>query len=237
MVEDQLAGTLTSELRYSAAELRARAWAIVGPLLDLDDAEEDYVRTVNEKGILRLDLLFATDSRLADRLAGHPALLWKIHNVRRYRGGITVGFTGQAVTHPDGRQLQRIGLIPDLEVTPTVDEVERSFTLGSDPGEVVLRLVETGAFRHRSVARGIDHLARARALRPGARPPESKMGFALPGPLTGRFVVRAEVPGAGPPAEQEVEVAAGFCRGVDLVVPGPTVAQPVPSPPAASTGR
>ena len=35
-------------------------------------------------------------------------------------GGITVGFTGQAVSHPDGRQLQRIGLIPDVEVKPTI---------------------------------------------------------------------------------------------------------------------
>jgi C-terminal processing protease CtpA/Prc len=35
-------------------------------------------------------------------------------------GGLTMGFTGQAVTFPDGRQLQRVGLIPDFEVRPTV---------------------------------------------------------------------------------------------------------------------
>ena len=35
-------------------------------------------------------------------------------------GGITVGFTGQAVTHADGRQLQRVGLIPDIVVRPTI---------------------------------------------------------------------------------------------------------------------
>lgn len=35
-------------------------------------------------------------------------------------GGITVGFTGQAVTWPDGRQLQRVGLKPDVLVVPTV---------------------------------------------------------------------------------------------------------------------
>lgn len=35
-------------------------------------------------------------------------------------GGITLTFTGQAVRHPDGRQLQRIGLVPDLEVHPTI---------------------------------------------------------------------------------------------------------------------
>lgn len=35
-------------------------------------------------------------------------------------GGIEVSFTGQAVKHPDGRQLQRIGLQPDIEVHPTI---------------------------------------------------------------------------------------------------------------------
>ena len=35
-------------------------------------------------------------------------------------GRITITFTGGAVRHPDGRQLQRIGLQPDVPVTPTV---------------------------------------------------------------------------------------------------------------------
>jgi C-terminal processing protease CtpA/Prc len=35
-------------------------------------------------------------------------------------GGMTVGFTGQAVMWPDGRRLQRVGLVPDVEVTPTI---------------------------------------------------------------------------------------------------------------------
>jgi C-terminal processing protease CtpA/Prc len=34
-------------------------------------------------------------------------------------GGIWIGFTGHDVRHGDGRQLQRIGLIPDVEVAPT----------------------------------------------------------------------------------------------------------------------
>ncbi len=34
-------------------------------------------------------------------------------------GGIWVGFTGHDVRHADGRQLQRVGLIPDVEVAPT----------------------------------------------------------------------------------------------------------------------
>lgn len=35
-------------------------------------------------------------------------------------GGLTVGFTGQSVRHPDGRELQRVGLVPDLVVRPTL---------------------------------------------------------------------------------------------------------------------
>lgn len=35
-------------------------------------------------------------------------------------GGIYVAFTGHEVRHADGRQLQRIGLVPDVRVTPTI---------------------------------------------------------------------------------------------------------------------
>lgn len=35
-------------------------------------------------------------------------------------GGFTVGFTGHDVRHADGRQLQRIGLVPHVRVEPTI---------------------------------------------------------------------------------------------------------------------
>lgn len=35
-------------------------------------------------------------------------------------GNIWIGFTGQAVKHADGRQLQRVGVIPDVQVYPTI---------------------------------------------------------------------------------------------------------------------
>lgn len=35
-------------------------------------------------------------------------------------GGIMIGFTGQAVRHADGRQLQRVGLTPHIEARPTI---------------------------------------------------------------------------------------------------------------------
>jgi len=35
-------------------------------------------------------------------------------------GGVWVGFTGHDVRHADGRQLQRVGIVPDVPVTPTL---------------------------------------------------------------------------------------------------------------------
>jgi C-terminal processing protease CtpA/Prc len=35
-------------------------------------------------------------------------------------GGVQLGFTGQAVMHPEGAQLQRVGLVPDVRVSPTL---------------------------------------------------------------------------------------------------------------------
>lgn len=41
-------------------------------------------------------------------------------------GAITVGFTGQAVKFPDGAQLQKIGLVPDVEVQPTIKGIREN---------------------------------------------------------------------------------------------------------------
>jgi C-terminal processing protease CtpA/Prc len=35
-------------------------------------------------------------------------------------GGVNILFSGISVSHVDGRQLQRIGLVPDIEVKPTI---------------------------------------------------------------------------------------------------------------------
>lgn len=40
-------------------------------------------------------------------------------------GGIRIGFTGHDVRHADGRQLQRIGLVPDVVVEPTIAGIRR----------------------------------------------------------------------------------------------------------------
>lgn len=39
-------------------------------------------------------------------------------------GGIDITFSGASVSHADGRQLQRIGLVPDIEVKPTIKGIQ-----------------------------------------------------------------------------------------------------------------
>jgi C-terminal processing protease CtpA/Prc len=51
-------------------------------------------------------------------------------------GGIRAGFTGHDVRHADGRQLQRVGLVPDVQVAPTIEGLRA----GKD--EVLDRAVE-----------------------------------------------------------------------------------------------
>ena len=51
-------------------------------------------------------------------------------------GAITIGFSGQSVKFPDGKQLQRIGLVPDIEIKPTIKGIRR----GKD--EVLERAVQ-----------------------------------------------------------------------------------------------
>lgn len=38
-------------------------------------------------------------------------------------GGISLSFSGQSVKHADGRQLQRLGLVPHVEVHPTIEGI------------------------------------------------------------------------------------------------------------------
>lgn len=40
-------------------------------------------------------------------------------------GGIIISFTAQAVKFPDGGQIQRIGLVPDFMVEPTIKGVRQ----------------------------------------------------------------------------------------------------------------
>ena len=58
-----------------------QAYEIIKALLVLSDEEQRYANAVAE-GELRLEYLFPNNTKEAARLVKHPALLWKIHNVK-----------------------------------------------------------------------------------------------------------------------------------------------------------
>jgi len=81
-IEERLAPLLTG-VSTVRGELIERAWGNLAKFLTLDPDEEGFITAV-QQGELRLELLFSQDSDEAGRIAGHPAILWKIQNVRNY---------------------------------------------------------------------------------------------------------------------------------------------------------
>jgi C-terminal processing protease CtpA/Prc len=56
-------------------------------------------------------------------------------------GGYYISFSGLGVQHADGRQLQRVGIQPNVRISPTLDGVRA----GRDEAlETALRLAERG---------------------------------------------------------------------------------------------
>jgi hypothetical protein len=76
---------LTSGKTPRVEELVAAVRSIVTPLLDLAPAEREFVTAV-AAGEAPAERLFPEDARASRLLAEHPALAWKLENVRRYRG-------------------------------------------------------------------------------------------------------------------------------------------------------
>ena len=64
-------------------ELIERAWGAIGGFLSLKPDEEAFIAAV-QQGELRPEMLFPDDSEEAGRLVKHPAILWKIQNVKNY---------------------------------------------------------------------------------------------------------------------------------------------------------
>ena len=77
---------LTRDERASAEQLRSGAWRVMRPVLALDEAEREYTASL-QVGELRPELLFPGDGQIAERLARHPALLWKAQNARDHAKG------------------------------------------------------------------------------------------------------------------------------------------------------
>ena len=83
-VREQLLPMLQVDQPPTADALKADAWRVMAPLVDLSEAEREYIDCVHA-GELRPELLFPDDETLVARLHEHPALQWKLDNVKRNR--------------------------------------------------------------------------------------------------------------------------------------------------------
>lgn len=81
-IESGLMPMLNASDLKAAEKTVQQAFDVVHPFLSLTPQEQEYINGVS-KGRLRLDMLFPEDEQTAARLSKHPALLWKIKNVRR----------------------------------------------------------------------------------------------------------------------------------------------------------
>jgi predicted nucleotidyltransferase component of viral defense system len=65
--------------------LAQKAHALLSRVLPLTQAEVEFVSDINDKGLIHASLL-TSDGALADIIAQHPSLAWKVQNVRRFKG-------------------------------------------------------------------------------------------------------------------------------------------------------
>jgi hypothetical protein len=82
-VSEQLVPTLASDRGLSAEEIVQNAWAVMAPLLRLTHAERQFIDGVAQ-GELLIELLNFNKPEEAQIVGKHPALQWKLRNVREF---------------------------------------------------------------------------------------------------------------------------------------------------------
>ncbi len=81
IIAERLVPTLAAGQHVDAGELARKAWAVVEPLVELTSDERRYVESI-ERGEAHTELLFPDDQTRAERALRHPAIQWKLRNVR-----------------------------------------------------------------------------------------------------------------------------------------------------------
>jgi len=84
LIEQQLVPMLATGTPPNVETLIDEAWRVVMPLVELNPRELDYISAV-EHGELRPEILIPETPDLAKIIAMHPAIRWKIENVRKHR--------------------------------------------------------------------------------------------------------------------------------------------------------
>ncbi|MGD2016248.1 MAG: hypothetical protein PVG84_21060, partial [Desulfobacterales bacterium] len=82
IIAEQLAPMLISlAAPFQPSDLIERSWEIISPFMKLGENEAKYVASI-QQGKLYPELLFRDAPAEAKRMASHPAILWKLLNVR-----------------------------------------------------------------------------------------------------------------------------------------------------------
>ena len=81
-IAEQLMPLLSTGKPPRAKEIIGKAWKAIKPFFSLKPAERKYLAGM-ERGEIRTELIFPSDREQARFFAEHPALQWKIFNIRK----------------------------------------------------------------------------------------------------------------------------------------------------------
>jgi hypothetical protein len=83
VIDEKLRPLIAGSPSLNAKKLVHKAWAVVGPFLELTPHENEYLQKIQE-GVLQPEILFPDALEESAKFAVHPAILWKITNVRSH---------------------------------------------------------------------------------------------------------------------------------------------------------
>jgi predicted nucleotidyltransferase component of viral defense system len=89
-IADHLLPTLVANADVKAENLVPAAWAVLDPIMSTRPPEREYLAGIKD-GLARTELLFPEDAHRAREIATHPAIEWKLKNVRDHRRRPDVG--------------------------------------------------------------------------------------------------------------------------------------------------
>jgi predicted nucleotidyltransferase component of viral defense system len=84
IVIEQLAPMLIGDTAsFQPGDLIERSWSAISPFMRLSENEAKYISSIHQ-GEFYPELLFKDDPEEGKRIAAHPAILWKLVNVRNH---------------------------------------------------------------------------------------------------------------------------------------------------------
>jgi len=81
---EHVAPLLKLGVEFDAPYLIEKAWAVVERFFVLSGEEKEFFDSVDQ-GELKMGLIFPEDRQEAERIAAHPALQWRLMNIREHR--------------------------------------------------------------------------------------------------------------------------------------------------------